>query len=57
MGLEEMSMSEAMSIDGGFAWGVFLVCVAIGLLISCPTAANETNDEESTPEVDAVTGA
>ena len=41
LGLEEVSMSEAMSIDGGFAWIPFLILVGAGLLLSCPTAAEE----------------
>ena len=41
LGLEEVSMNEAVTIDGGFPWLVFGAAVVIGMLISCPTAAEE----------------
>ena len=38
---EELSVNEAIAIDGGFAWVPFLIFVAAGLLIACPTAAQD----------------
>jgi len=51
LGLEEVTMNEAMSIDGGFAWVPFLIFVAVGLLVSCPTAAEEYDGGELDPAV------
>ena len=56
IGLEELSIKDAAELNGGFAWVVFGIAVVAGLLLACPTAAQnqETTEED---EVDAITGA
>ena len=49
LGVEELTLNEELSIDGGFPWIVFGVAFVVGMCISCPTAAAEYYGGELEP--------